>query len=133
MRQRQPLTIEADILSRIVPLVAQRKKDCAYVYTHTNDKLYRPTIRAICEEAIEFYADIHLPIDTTPNELVVSTGIPNKVEKLPHSGWYTIKTTLREYFPKLTRTHMEYKRKLEMHLKIMHGRGLAKNQEGPLG
>ena len=123
--------IKSEILDRIIPIIAQRRKDGDFVYLHTTDELRRPCTSSIVSEALEFYCDLYMPCPSTPKKLIASTGCEVPIKTCPHTGWYTPDRLLAKYWPELNKTRQSLIKKLEMHFKILRRRGLLKNQEAP--
>jgi len=76
--------VPTPLVMRFKPITAQRHKDHQGVYLHTMNKELPVGQENIMLEGIEFYADLHLPISTTPIERVARED--NKVSMM-YTGW----------------------------------------------
>ncbi len=81
----QALEIPQYLLDRLQPLVAQRQKDYEEVYLHELDKWAPPSRSTILQEAIEWYCDLHNPIDTTPAHRLPDKEGNIDLKVTPHS------------------------------------------------
>lgn len=96
-----PLVARA-ILERVKPIVAQRKKDQEKIYLHTVDEEIPPSVAAVVSEAIEFYCDLLLPIDSTPFDRLVDDDIPAiRPWWVPHTEYHAERRPVKEYNKKL--------------------------------
>jgi hypothetical protein len=70
---------------RFDPLVAQRRKDYEEVYLHQEEKWMPPSRQTLIYEALEWYCDLHNPIDTTPAHRLPYPDGHLDLQVTPHS------------------------------------------------
>jgi hypothetical protein len=79
-------------------------------------------------QAIEFYADLYVPISTTPAHILADSGVPI-AKYCPHTGWYDPRVGLMSYYPKLEITWKRARKKIEMHKHILRNQGFLKEEK----
>jgi hypothetical protein len=92
---RHQIKVYDALHARMQPIVAQRQKDNRPVFLHTfhdPDKLQykwgnKPAFNTLCNEAIEFYCDLHIPIPTTPVDRLTTAG-KLTIEHLPRDDYH---------------------------------------------
>ena len=86
-----------ELYERMRPIVAQRKKDSEFVFLHTLDNpdllhqdrrlTRRSSFQSLALEAIEFWCDMHIPIETTPIQRLTAKG-RQALEFLPTDDYH---------------------------------------------
>ena len=83
-----PVRLPKVIIDRIRPIVAYRMKNTIYSRLHTLDPEYEPapSLTAVLSEAIEYYADLCAPIESTPADRLVDPEGNLDFRFVPWSG-----------------------------------------------
>lgn len=85
------------LLNRLEPLVAQRRKDGERVYLHEEDKQILASRVTLIYEAIEWYCDLHNPIDTTPCHRLPDNDGKLDLQVTPHSDTLPMERSIADH------------------------------------